>query len=111
MLNKILWLAIRKLPIEGVTEVINARRQKKPFCVPTHLTEAEASHVAEQAVEREWSNSAYIRHLIKKDMDRHLTDSYLSGESVQQYTKHADFSVRNEHKKSPTAGTVELDAQ
>lgn len=111
MLNKLLWLVVRKLPIEGVTEVLNTRRQKKGFCVPTHLTEAEALHVAEQAVEREWSNSAYIRHLIKKDIERHLTDSYLNGESVMYSTKQSGFSVRNEHEKSPTAGTVEPIAQ
>lgn len=87
--------------------MITARREKKGFCVPTHLTETEALHVAEMAVEREWSNSAYIRHLIKKDMERHLTDSYLNGEGVMHSTKQSDCSVRNEHEKSPTAGTVE----
>lgn len=108
MLNKILWLVVRKLPIKGVTQVINARREKKEFCVPTHLTETEALHVADMAGEREWSNSAYIRHLIKQDIKKHLTDSYLNSECVTQSTKQSDFSVRNEHEKSPTAGTVEL---
>ncbi|OTG73398.1 hypothetical protein B9T23_13680 [Acinetobacter terrae] len=108
MLNKLLWLALRKLPIEGVTIAMNVRRQKKEFCVSTHLTETEALHVADMAGEREWSNSAYIRHLIKKDIERHLTDSYLNDECSIGSTKHFDFSVRNEQaQKSPVAVTTE----
>lgn len=105
MLSKILWLVVRKLPIEGVTNVIVARREKKEFCVPTHLTESEALHVADMAGEREWSNSAYIRHLIKQDMKRRLTDSYLNDGCATGTTKQIEYSVRNE--KSSVAGTTE----
>jgi hypothetical protein len=46
-------------------------KTKRPFCTPTHLSEGEFTHVSEQAFERGWSNSAYIRSLVIADKQRH----------------------------------------
>lgn len=99
------FLAEKLLKNEAL-EMLSSRREKKEFCVPTHLTEAEALHIADQAGEREWSNSKYIRHLIIKDMQRQATDSYLNAECVTSYTKQFVQNERNE--KSPVAVTTEL---
>lgn len=107
-IKAILRLVVITTLKKEVIEVLNTRRQKKEFCVPTHLTEQEALHVADMAGEREWSNSAYIRHLVKKDMERHLADSYLKGEIPEYATKQFECSVRNEQAiKNPGAVTPE----
>lgn len=99
------FLAEKLLKNEAL-EMLSSRREKKEFCVPTHLTEAEALHVADQAGEREWSNSKYIRHLIIKDMQRQATDDHLMSGCMTSYTKQFEHSVRNE--KSPVVGATEL---
>lgn len=88
--------------------MLERNREKKTCCVPTHLTECEAMHVAEQAYERGWSNSAYIRHLVKQDQKRHLDDSYLMGEVLGVSNKQLEQAELSEQKlKSPVGATTE----
>lgn len=92
--------------------MLERNREKKTCCVPTHLTECEAIHVAEQAYERGWSNSAYIRHLVRQDQKRHLDDSYLMGEVLGVSNKQLEQAEPSERKlKSPVGATTEPDVQ
>lgn len=83
------------------------RREKKDFCIPTHLTESEALHIVEEAEERGWSNSAYLRHLVKQDQKRRLAELHLSGDEDMYATERNECSVRIE-RKNPAAVTAEL---
>lgn len=49
-------------------------KEKHPHCVPTHLSDNELSWIHEQASNRGWSHSQYIRNLVREDMQRHLSD-------------------------------------
>lgn len=42
-------------------EMLRQRAPKKTHCMPTHLADEEALHVAQEAYERGWSHSQYIR--------------------------------------------------
>lgn len=46
------------------------RNAKKTVCMPTHLSEDVAEHIAGQAYERGWSNSQYLRFLAIEDKKR-----------------------------------------
>lgn len=78
------------------------------ICMPAHLPRDVAKHIAEQASERGWSNSQYLRHLAKLDKKRFDDDSYIS-ESIGIYApEQTEQSERT--SKSPTAGTVGLNS-
>lgn len=103
---------LAQILLKKVIEMLERDREKKLICMPTHVGEDDALHVVEQAYERGWSNSAYIRHLIKQDRKRHLDASYLMSEVVGESNERFDLYERNERKlKSPTAGTVEPNVQ
>lgn len=57
--------------------MLKHKKSKHPYCVPTHLTEEEALHIEQQAFERGWSNSAYLRSLVIADMSRMADDLHL----------------------------------
>lgn len=50
--------------------VMRQKEAKKSNCLPTHLTDDEAEHVAVEAYERGWSNSRYLRWLVMLDIKR-----------------------------------------
>ena len=50
---------------------------KKTVCMPTHLSERVAEHIAREAYERGWSNSQYLRWLSILDMKRCEDDANL----------------------------------
>ncbi|MFV5507281.1 hypothetical protein [Acinetobacter sp. 197] len=50
---------------------------KKTVCMPTHLPEQVAEHIAKEAYERGWSNSQYLRWLAMLDMKRCEDDKNL----------------------------------
>ncbi|MDS7931871.1 hypothetical protein RMB13_20760 [Acinetobacter sp. V102_4] len=50
---------------------------KKTVCMPTHLSECVAKHIAREAYERGWSNSQYLRWLAILDMKRCEDDKNL----------------------------------
>lgn len=43
---------------------------KKTVCMPAHLSEKVAEHIAREAYDRGWSNSQYLRWLAILDMKR-----------------------------------------
>ncbi|MDQ8954520.1 hypothetical protein RFH42_16340 [Acinetobacter rudis] len=50
---------------------------KKTVCMPAHLPEDIAEHVASKAYERDWSNSQYLRWLAIQDKKRCEDDNNL----------------------------------
>ncbi|TPS75784.1 hypothetical protein [Acinetobacter baumannii] len=78
---------------------------KKTHCMPTHLPELVAEHVAREAYERGWSNSQYLRWLAIMDMKRCEDDknlmSLVSGIPRERFDlyEQSKQSVRNEGNK------------
>ena len=92
--------------------MLERNKLKKTICMPAHLDDGDALHVAEQANDRGWSNSAYIRYLVKQDRKRHLDDLYLTNEVYGESSERFDLCEQNERKlKSPVAVTTELGVQ
>ncbi|WP_251992236.1 hypothetical protein [Acinetobacter sp. ANC 4218] len=103
---------IKKLFLKKVMQMLEKNREKKNICMPTHITESEAIYVAEQANERDWSNSAYIRHLIRQDRKRYLDALYLMDEVSGESSERFELNGQSERiKKNPVGATTELDAQ
>lgn len=50
---------------------------KKTVCMPAHLSEKVAEHIAREAYDRGWSNSQYLRWLAILDMKRCEDDKNL----------------------------------
>ncbi|WP_032047418.1 hypothetical protein [Acinetobacter baumannii] len=78
---------------------------KKTVCMPTHLSEPVAEHVAREAYERGWSNSQYLRWLAILDMKRCEDDknlmSQISGIPRERFDLYEQRkqSVRRERNK------------
>ncbi|ESK41051.1 hypothetical protein P256_00036 [Acinetobacter nectaris CIP 110549] len=81
------------------------RTKKKTVCMPTHLPEDVALHIAQEAYERGWSNSGYLRWLAMEDMDRCEDGKNLMAEVSGIPRERFDLfeqtkqSVRNERNK------------
>ncbi len=69
---------------------------KKAVCMPTHLTEELAEHVARQAYERGWSNSQYLRWLVILDKKRVDNDAKLICKVADIPREQFDLTERNE---------------
>ncbi|MCF9034403.1 hypothetical protein [Acinetobacter nectaris] len=84
-------------------EVVKSK--KKSVCMPTHLPEDVAKHIAKEAYERHWSNSQYLRWLAIEDMERCEDDKNLMAEVSGIPRERFDLfeqskqSVRNERNK------------
>ena len=89
--------------------MLNHRRTKRPHCMPTHLSESEALHVAKQAYERGWSNSAYIRNLVMQDIQRVADErqlmSSVTGMPKEQFDlfERAERRPNRKQQKTPQA--------
>ena len=70
-------------------DLLHPRAPKKTHCMPTHLPDEEALHVAQEAYERGWSHSQYIRSLVTADLRRKESqaqlDARVSGYATEQY--------------------------
>ena len=70
-------------------ELPRQRSPKKTHCMPTHLADEEALHVAQEAYERGWSHSQYIRSLVTEDLRRKQSqvqlDARVSGYATEHY--------------------------
>ncbi len=75
------------------------KMSKKTVCVPTHLPELLAQHVAGRAYERDWSNSQYLRWLVIQDKKRCEDDSQLMSEVTGIPREQFDLIERNERIK------------
>lgn len=75
------------------------KMSKKTVCMPTHLPEILAQHVARQAYERCWSNSQYLRWLVTLDNKRCEDDSQLMSEVTGIPRERFDLIERNERIK------------
>ncbi len=53
---------------------------KKTVCMPAHLPDDVAEHIAGQAYDRGWSNSQYLRWLAIQDKKRCEDDNHLMSE-------------------------------
>lgn len=73
LLNR--WLEEKQ---EAEMQLISA---KKTFCVPAHLPPELAKHIVEQASERGWSNSQYLRWLAMLDKKRCDDEEQLMAEA------------------------------
>lgn len=83
-------------------ELPRQRSPKKTHCImPTHLPDEEALHVAQEAYERGWSHSQYIRSLVTADLRRKESQAQLDAR-VSGYTteQHGQFVLceRSERK-------------
>lgn len=72
---------------------------KKTVCMPAHLTQELARHVAEQAFDRGWSNSQYLRFLVMMDKKCCEDDANLMSEVTGIDRERFDLSERNERIK------------
>ena len=70
-------------------ELPRQRSPKKTHCMPTHLPDEEALHGAQEAYERGWSHSQYIRSLVTADLRRKESqaqlDARVSGYATEQH--------------------------
>ena len=69
---------------------------KKSVCMPAHLSEDVALHIAKEALERGWSNSQYLRWLANLDMKRCEDNSQLMSEVSGIPRERLDLVERNE---------------
>lgn len=72
---------------------------KKAVCMPTHLTDELARHVARQAHERGWSNSQYLRWLVILDKKRCEDDAKLMSEVAGIEREQFDLIERRERNE------------
>ena len=110
MLKKILWFAIRKLPIEGVTEVLKARQQtKRNRHMQTMVDDEVFAFVHRQAQERKWSPSQVV-YFILKDAALQASDNEYLIEEMENTSTNRTYMLHS-NEKSPTAVTVEPNIQ
>lgn len=82
---------------------------KKTVCMPAHLSEKVAEHIASEAYDRGWSNSQYLRWLAILDMKRCEDDkdlmSKVSGIPRERFDlfEQDKHSVRKEHPDNKKA--------
>lgn len=69
---------------------------KKSVCMPAHLPEDVARHIARQALDRGWSHSQYLRWLAILDKKRCDDDSQLISEVTGIPRERFDLIERNE---------------
>lgn len=74
----------------------NLLQSKKTVCMPAHLSEAVAKHIAKEAYERGWSNSQYLRWLAISDMKRCEDDKNLMSEVSGIPRERFDLFEQNE---------------
>ncbi|RZG63648.1 hypothetical protein EXE25_18955 [Acinetobacter bouvetii] len=72
---------------------------KKTVCMPTHLSERVAEHIAREAYERGWSNSQYLRWLAILDMKRCEDDAKLMSKVSGIPRERFDLYEQTEHSE------------
>ena len=71
---------------------------KNTVCMPAHLPEVVAMHIAKQAKDRGWSNSQYLRFLAMLDLKRVEDDAKITAEVHGIPREQFELSERSERK-------------
>ena len=106
MLNKLLWLVVRKLPIKGVTIMFSKSDGKRHRHVQATTTDSVFGWVNKEASERGWTPSTVIHYHLLQAKLRSEDNSHLMNELEQEEAYRTYMSYSNE--KSPSARTDEL---